>query len=776
MRGMGTSVKIALGILVGTSWTAIAQAQTAPTGQPASQEEVVQPATSGDIVVTARKREENLREVPISITALGGDTIREKLIVNQAELSFRVPNFQQTNGVNVASFMRGIGSGSNPSFEQAVGTFVDGIYAGRGAQQTYPYFDLERAEVLRGPQVTLYGNSAIAGAVNAISRKPGKELSADLKGSYEFNNRQVRLDGGVTLPVSEDFAIRVAGFFDKLDKGWLTTFRPTQFPGFMRYDPQWRNWGGRVSARYHVLPDLTVDLKYEIFRLKQNGNTLQAVSNAGTPTVTEFTFNRQRTFGNGPPLPNYEYDALRMRSQTVQGTVALDTSLGTLSATSAYVWYKWLLNTEADQSPVPLLNFVHHEDFNNFSQELRLTSDGVGRFDYVAGLFFQKEHLFLEGEFESNFAAIGQPVPPFARIIRLDQKTESFASFFDGNYKLTDRLILNLGARYLYSKKTASQYSRAHNIIDNAPRPDLEVPLPALGNRSYFSLFFGQPHQFDGLSLAENHFMPLAGLKYQFTDDHMLYGKVVKGAKAGGFDWAVNNLNRDSVPFKPEKATSYELGVKGTFRDVGLSYGLTAYRMEVKDLQVSAFDGNLGYIVGNAAEARSKGIEADFNWNIAGGFRLNGTLGYTDAKYISFPGAACYVELRLATPAGTVCRRDLSGGRLPFTAKWTWSLGGQYTLDLSDFNIRTNVDYSHRGRTNIAAITDPGQYERPVGLLDARITLSPARGGWQVAVIGKNLTNELYSTYGTEAPSNPLVRLRNTERPRQIAVELGWNF
>jgi iron complex outermembrane recepter protein len=95
---------------------------------------------------------------------------------------------------------------------------------------------------------------------------------------------------------------------------------------------------------------------------------------------------------------------------------------------------------------------------------------------------------------------------------------------------------------------------------------------------------------------------------------------------------------------------------------------------------------------------------------------------------------------------------------------------------LGDFELKTNVDYSHRGRTNIAAITDPGQWERPVGLLDARITLSPAAGSWQIALIGKNLTNELYSTYGTEAPSNPLVRLRNTERPRQIAVEVGFKY
>lgn len=766
--------KVLLGIALSTSWAAIAQAQTV---EPQSDAENARQASGdelGEIVVTARKREESLRDVPLSISALSGAALSEKQIVNQAELSFRVPNYQQTNGVNVASFMRGVGSGSNPSFEQAVGTFVDGIYAGRGAQQTYPYFDLERAEVLRGPQVTLYGNSAIAGAVNAISRKPGDELSADVKASYEFKNRQVKLEGGVTVPVSDDLSVRVAGFFDKLEKGWMLTYRPTQIPGWTRRDPQWENWGGRISTHYEIRSDLTLDLKYEIFRIAQNGNTLQAVSNAGTPTVTEFKFDRERSFGNALPLPNYSYDPMRMKSQTVQGTISKETDLGTLSATSAYVWYKWFLNTEADMSPVPILNFSHSEDFDMFSQEIRLTSDGTGRFDYVTGLFFQKEDLFLEGEFEGNFAAIGAPVPPFARIIRLNQKTQSLAAFFDGNYKLTDRLILNLGGRYLYSEKTASQYSRAHNILDNAPRPDLEVPLAALGNRSVFGLFFGQPHEFKGLSLSENHFMPLVGLKYQYTDDHMAYIKVVKGAKAGGFDWAVNHLNRDTVDFKPEKATSYEAGVKGVFRSIGFSYGLNVYRMEVKDLQVSAFDGALGYIVGNAAEARSEGFEADFSWNFLDGLRLNGAVGYTDAKYVSFPGAACYVELRLTAPAP--CRRDLSGGRLPFTAKWSWSLGGQYVADLGDFELKTNVDYSHRGRTNIAAITDPGQWERPVGLLDARITLSPAAGSWQIALIGKNLTNELYSTYGTEAPSNPLVRLRNTERPRQIAVEVGFKY
>lgn len=773
MSRENVGLRVFLGIAIGTSWAAIAQAQTV---QPQADPEEVQNVESGDIVVTARRRDESLREVPLSISMLGGEAISEAKILNQAEMSFRVPNYQQSNGVNVAAFMRGVGSGSNPSFEQAVGTFVDGIYAGRGAQQTYPYFDLERIEVLRGPQVTLYGNSAIAGAVSVVTRKPGDELSADLKASYEFNHQQARLEGGVTLPVGDTFSVRVGGFYDKLDKGWLRTTRPTQFPGFVRQDPQWENWGGRISANYKIAPDIELDLKYEIWRIAQDGNTLQAVSNAGTPTVTEFEHNYDRAFGNAPPLPNNEFDAMRMKSQTLQGTISTETDFGTLSATSAYVWYDWLLNTEADQSPVPILNFLHTEDFNMFSQEIRLTSDGVGDFDYLAGVFFQREDLFLQGEFEGNFAAIGAPVPPFARNIQLDQKTQSFATFFDGNYKLTDRLTLNLGARYLYSEKTASQYSRAHDIVGNAPRPDLEVPLAALGGRSVFSLFFGQPHFFPRLKIAERHFMPLAGLKYEFVDDHMIFAKFVKGAKAGGFDWAVNHLRADEVDFKAEKATSYELGLKGLFRSAGLSYGLTAYRMEVDDLQVSAFDGNLGYIVGNAAEARSEGIEADFIWSMVEGLRLNGTLGYTDAKYISFQGAACFIELRLATPPGTVCRRDLSGGQLPFTAKWTWSLGAQYAFNFSNFEIETNVDYSHRGRTNIAHITDPGQFERAVGLLDARISLRPERGGWHLALIGKNLTDELYSTYGTEAPANPLVRLRDTQRPRQIALEVGWKY
>jgi len=771
---------VMVGILVGCSWSAIAHAQVAEESQPLAEEQQI-PAmraapVGNEIVVTARKREENLRDVPISITAVGGEAISERQIVNQAELSFSVASYQQTNGVNVASFMRGIGSGSNPSFEQAVGTFVDGIYAGRGAQQTYPYFDLERAEVLRGPQVTLYGNSAIAGAVNAISRGPGNELSGDFKASYEFNNQQVKLEGGLTVPVTDKLSIRAAGFVDILDKGWLTTFRPTQFPGTSRQDPTWENWGGRLSGRYEFSPDVELDFKYEITDLKKDGNTLQPISNFGTPTVTEFNFDRERSFGNGPPLPDYEFDALRMKSQTLQGTLSVETGLGTISATSAHVWYDWFLNTEADMSPIPIFNFTHSEDFNMFSQELRLTSDGVGSFDYVAGLFYQKEDLFLQGDFEGNLGATGAPFPPFARIIRLDQDTKSYSAFFDGTYKITDRLTLNLGARFLHTKKTAMQYSRAHDIVGNAPRPDLEVPMASLGGNSIFSAVFGQPHVFNDLKLSEDHFMPLAGLKYQIADDHMAYVKVTKGAKSGGFDWAVNHLNPDDVDFKPEKATSYEIGVRGNFRDIGVTYGLTAYQMDVDDLQVSAFDGALGYIVGNAAAARSKGIEAELSWAPTNNLQLNATMGYTDAKYVSFPGAACFVELREATPAGDVCRRDLSGGRLPFTSKWSYTLGGLHTLELDAFSIKTSVDYNYRSATNVAAITDPGQWERPVGLLNARIAISPDVGGWQIAIFGKNLTNELFSTYGTEAPANPLVRLRDTERPRQYGIELGWSF
>lgn len=754
-------------------------AVTGLSGQAAAQ--APQPAETSataveEIIVTARKREESVRDVPVSVAAVSGDTLRAEKIVNQVDLALRVPSFKQTTGgVNSYTFVRGVGSGGNPSFEQAVATFVDGVYAGRGQQSRFPYYDLERVEVLRGPQVALYGNSAIAGAISVISRKPGMELSGDLSGSYEFQHQETVVQGGVTIPVSDTLRLRIAGYVGEMDKGWLRTIRPTS----TSLDPNRSDRAGRIIAVFEPTPDLDMEFKYESYSLLTIGNTNQATGNIGNPSVAEFAFDDIRYMGNGAPLNGKTTDTARMKNQTVQATVNYEVPLGTLTSVTAYNWYGFSQDTEGDMSPLPIFDYAHHEHYNQFSQEIRLTSPAGGRLDYIVGAYFQQDDLIASARSDLNLAAqpapFGAPLPPFARFNYIDQTTNNYSVFFDVNYRLFDNLKLNVAARYMNVTKDATQSARGTYITTRTPYPGIEAPTGP-GGRSIYQIVFGAPHTFTDLSLSEWHLMPQVGLQYDFANGGMAYAKVVKGAKAGGFDWIYAGANPAGAMFLPEKAISYEMGYRGDAFDRRLLFGVTAYRMEVEDLQVSVFDGATTYVVGNAAEQRSQGIEADFSLRPISPLTINGTVAYSDAVYESYPDSACYVEQRLATPAGTVCRQDLSGAPAPLNSKWTYVIGATHKAEVGGFVLTSQASYSYRSKFNLGLSNDPHQVQEGFGLLDARVALSPVDERWQVALFGRNLTDELYSDYGTDAPSVTGVRFRNTQRPLQIGLEVSARF
>jgi outer membrane receptor protein involved in Fe transport len=429
-------------------------------------------------------------------------------------------------------------------------------------------------------------------------------------------------------------------------------------------------------------------------------------------------------------------------------------------------------------SPLPIFDYDHHEHYNQFSQEVRLTSSGDERFNYIVGAYFQSDDLNPMALNKLNLAAqpapFGSPLPPISRLSFLDQQTKNYSLFFDANYQLTDALKVNAAARYMRIEKSATQGSYSVFINTTTPNPAIEQ-APAPGLPSIYARVYGTPHIFRGLELSEEHFMPEVGLQYDIGEG-MIYGKVVRGAKAGGFDWVYAGADRNALKFLPEKATSYELGYRGTLLDGSLFFGFTLYRMDIEDLQVSVFDGRTSYVVGNAAEQRAQGFETDFTWRPTRALRINGALAYSDAYWVSYPNSACYLEQRLATPAGQVCRQDLTGKPAPVNSKWTWAIGFTHKADVGQFLLTTQANYSYRTESNLGLSGDPMQIQKPFGLLDARVALSTADERWTFAVFGKNLTDELYSDYGTDAPSTTGVRFRDTQRTRQVGVEISTKF
>jgi outer membrane receptor protein involved in Fe transport len=731
-----------------------------------------------DIVVTARRRAENLRDVPISIVAVSGDIVADRNIVQQQDLAVYIPNFRQNNGsVSVFRFIRGAGSGSNRSFDQAVGSFFDGVYAGRGELARLPFYDLERVEVLRGPQVILFGNSTTAGAVNVTTKKPGSTFGVEASGAYEFENQELLLQGAVNVPVTDRFAIRVAGLSQTLDRGDMHTITPTG----TRRDTRYSNQSIRVTAQIEPVNDVTLTLKYEKNWLNVYGSTLQAISNAlNNPAITETKFDRVRFVANPAPFGFRNNDGVpedftRLNPEVFYANA--DISLGDLSLTSTTAWlgYDFAQSTDGDLTQRAIFNFAQEERYRQFSQELRASVD-VGAIDIQVGGYYQNDHVFAAAYTDTNLAANGLPVPAFARRNEIDQHNDTWSVFADTTLRLSPRFRIGIGARYLETKRTVDQIYRAANVGTWEFNPAAENLFVAPLRSNLFQFAFGAPHEFRDVRISEKHFMPQALVQYDVTDDIMMFAKVVKGAKSGGYDWLYAGTVAEGGIFRPEKAVSYEIGLKALLFDRTVSLDLAAYRTDFTNLQVSIFNGSTNFVVGNAAESRSQGVELEASWRITPNLTLSTVAAYLDSKYLSFPGAGCYFEQRATTPAGQVCVQDLSGAETPYSSKWSGSAGLEYVQPVGSLEVIARVDANFRSTFNPSLNNDPLVQQKGFTLLDARLAISPETGPWTLALFGKNLTNKLYTDQTSDTPIMTGSRFATINRGRQIGVQVGFKF
>lgn len=782
---------IARGVIAAVlaGWSATAMAQTpgsvAPDNLPAAEEGDAQAKEAdrggiGEIIVTARRRAESLRDVPISIVAVSADTIIQRNIVQQQDLVVYIPNFRQTNGsIGTFRFVRGAGSGSNRSFDQAVGSFFDGVYAGRGELARMPFFDLERVEVLRGPQVILFGNSTTAGAINVTTRKPSDSFEIDASGSYEFENQELLLQGGVTVPVTDGLSLRVAAISQTLDRGFMRTIGAG---GAVRHDPRFDNQGVRVSALIEPTENLDILLKYEKNWLSTRGNTLQSISNALNNTaIIESRFDRERFVAQPAPFGingngGVPEDFIELDPETFYANIEYSAGDVTLTSTTAWLNYNFFQSVDGDLSQRSIFNFAQSERYRQFSQELRAAIDFGDVADVQLGAYFQRDHVDAKGYTDTNLASNGLPVPAFARRNELDQRSRAWSAFADTTFHISPRLRLGLGARYLETRKTVDQIYRAANVGTWEINPFAEnLFIPPL-RANLFQFAFGSPHEFRDIKLSEKHFMPQGLVQFDVTDDIMAYAKVVRGAKAGGYDWLYAGNVATGGIFKPEKATAFELGAKALLFDRKLSLDLVYYRTDFNNLQVSIFNGSTNFVVGNAAKSRSQGVELETSWRPTPELTLSGSLAYLDSKYLEFPGAGCYYEQRASTPAGQTCVQDLSGAETPYSSKWSGTAGLEYAAPLGRYTLTGRVDTSFRSNFNPSLNNDPAVQQRGFALVDARLSLAPEDGPWTLAIFGKNLTDKLYTDQTSDTPIITGSRFATTNRGRQIGVQLSFKM
>lgn len=732
-----------------------------------------------EIVVTAQKRAEGLSDVPISISAVTGETIESYGQSNLEAVSSSIPNLKITQtAIANRIAIRGIASGDNKGFEQSVAMFVDGVYYGRDQLSRMPLVDLERIEVLRGPQPTLFGKNAIAGAVNVVSRRPTSDFEGAVSAMYEFEHDEKKVTAVLSGPLSQNVGARLVGYYRDMDGYFFNTKQD-------RNEPNVREAFIRGIVEFEGAGPLSADVKLEYADFKTKGQPREAFGPVGSYSAV-FT---------GPLFVDTREDWVRAdggyqsRNKIFNSVLNANLELGdhVLTSVTGYLDYDVTETVDVDFIALDLLDGTRQtEDYRQFSQELRIASPGDQPFNYIAGVYYQNTKLGVTDIvrfspfFLSNptFRAIGDTTND-----RLySQKSDLISVFAQGEISITDALRLTVGARYNHESKKGSRVLTINRgPLNTGATPAILAPVVV----ATFRALNIEAHSISG-KLSEDSFNPMANIQYDINDDLMFYASFARGTKAGGFDVRSNSVPGSTTVARPgafafeeEKADNFEAGLKYKTRD--LAVNLSLYRTTYKDLQTNVFDGTLNFNVRNASGAKTQGIEADMRWALDEHFTLSGAVAYLDFEFTNFLNGQCYFQ-QVPDVAGGFC--NYTGKRNAVTPKWTGNLNGDFSHDLGGnlkLGINLNADYSssYIAAANLDPRTRQGGYVK----MGARLSLGHVDDNWSIALIGRNLTNErIKQTAGALPLATTFTRNTGVaysaiyDRPRNIALSFDMKF
>lgn len=778
-----TASIVGISMALASATSASAQNEDEASAQP---EAIEEQATGLDIiVVTAQKREQNLQDVPISVLAVGGEDIERQSIARMEDISTSVPNVTvRENFIGENNFIRGLGTTSNPGFEQSVATFVDGAYFGRGKMTLLRFLDIERVEVLRGPQPTYFGQNAIAGAFNITTREPGDRLNGFVNLSTAPWDGEYRAEGAVGGPIADGLSARIAGTVSTLGGYYKDTATGNDVPGI-------DTWGIRGTVKWEPSAAFDIIARYEHGDVNQDVSNIQmvncpagaqgpvapfeqpsvcALSLALVPDLVEFIDDdRQSSGGVAGPNSDQPIFSTQYRKLTYDRAVATaNLYLGdhTLTSVTAYATYNSDQALDADVTPLSFLQSLRYEDYNQFSQEIRLTSPTGNFLEYMFGAYYQKSDLSFD---------VTTAIGPFngMAMTEYDESARWLSAFGAITLNLTDRLSIAAGLRFIDVSKDTS-WSASYAAFNNGPVGPVQ---------GAFEIAAGYNSTPIADSVKQNDWNPSIDIKYEVVDDVMLYASFKQGFKAGGSNPLITNgSSAAGFSFGPEEVTAYEAGIKGLFFDRSLSLNVAAFWSDYSGLQVSSFRGAIGdFVVENAAAATSKGIEIDGRWRVSTPLTVTFAVGIVDATYDSFPNAQCaraqQVAFSIANNLPPVaCTQDLAGARLPFAADISASLGADVVLPLSEsLNVRFNSNLAYNDGYSADITNDPFAFQESYWQIDLRAAVE-SDDGWQIAIFAKNLTDEAPLAQVANGPFSPGSYAYIRGRDRYFGAQVGFKF
>ena len=715
-------------------------------------------ASDGEIIVTARRRNEILLDVPIAVTAYSGDQLERQGALDITDVSDTTPNvnLETSRGTNttLTAFIRGVGQ-QDPvaGFEQGVGIYIDDVYLNRPQGALLDIYDVERIEILRGPQGTLYGRNTIGGAVKYVTRRLSDEAEFRARANVGTYN-QLDFVFSASTPLG-DSGIKAGAAIARLSRDGFGRNLTT---GDENYNKD--IWAARATIEVEpadrALVRLSGDYTYDTSN-PRGGHRLIPGLASGTPVLSDKFDSR---------------GALDDPEQKVKGGgLALHAEVGInewLTLKSISAWRKDRSETPIDFDALPAVDVDVPAIYKNkqLSQEVQLIVDR-GPLAGIIGAYYLKADA--QTAFDVRLyttSPIG--LPGLTALTAGDVGTKTWAIFGDFTYDFTEQLSASLGGRYTNDKRHA-KVLRQNFLFGGSPDFGGSPPFgvgTSLG---------GPTSDFDG-KRTDTAFTPRASISFKPNRDHNIYASYSRGFKGGGFDprgqtTSAPDLNGDMIrdadeiyefmDFDPETVDSYELGWKGSVFDRRLNFALAVFQADYKDVQVPGSIGGTTLtgvptfvgVTTNAGKARFRGLELESNLRVAESFaaagdRLNfaGTLGYLDAEYLEFITVINRNESgALITPIEV----DMADFReVQNTPKWTMSGSVDYDTPVGNGRLNANATLSYRSKSQQFELAIPQLDQKGFALLDASIIWRSEGQRYTVGLHGKNLTNKRYVTAG----------------------------
>ena len=717
-----------------------------------------------EIIVTAQKREESLQDVPISITAFTGETVESLGLINSADIAAQTPNLTWRSEFGYTTpqvFLRGVGNNTyHASGVAPVGIYIDGVSLGSNITHGIQLYDLERIEVLKGPQGTLYGRNTTGGLVNFIANKPDPTTGTNgsLRATYgRFN--QLDIEGALGFAFSDTVAARIAIFSNNRDGIFDNNAPNSSFDEGGNTDAL----AGRAQLRF--MPNDRLDVLLAGY-FGDNDSDLRPAKNKGSVAPGGLTFALTpcpvHLVSLGGPCQNdngfvdsddyhESFDNIKSREEleTYGGhaTIKYQFDSFTVTSVTGYVTAERFMLEETDHSPFDRLNGSYTTDFDQFSQEIRLNSTGGGRFHWIAGFYYYEDDLNQIENYNVNdaplktllflvnadprFLFVGPPEEGLGT--QLLQDTTSYAVFGELSFDLLDRISITGGLRWTSDKRDVNSYE---TFIYDAT--DYRGAFTTLEQAR--SAFYAQA--VPPLSL-EDTWEELSGravLDYQVNENIFAYASYSRGFKGGEFNPAF--FGADSVTIAdPEFINSIELGVKTAFLDDRLRINISAFDYSFKSQQVFVFTTDNPFFsdqsLTNAGQSTIQGIEVDVAFSPAESLFTQFGLGILDATYDRFTNP------NAANPA----LRDFSGNTIPSSPDISFNGLVRYEHRMAHGGTLTlQTDFSYYDDQFFTPPNDPFIFQEGYWLLNGRIAYRPPNEDFELAFWAKNITNKDYFT------------------------------